>query len=94
MYLMASFYAVLLSHEMSLMGSGTYLSQFLRVFLPSLLLKPVLGGVAGCTSLLVMNRLNKTKFAIFISDVLLASKGSYYSELIYTQIYTLATAFS
>ena len=37
------------------------------------------------TSLLVMNRVNKTEFAIFISfDVILASKRSNLSELIKT----------
>ena len=41
-----------------------------------LIMKPVLGGVAG-VSLLVMNRLNTTEFAIFVfSDIVLASKGS------------------
>ena len=37
MSMMVSFYAVLFSHEMSSMRSGTKLSQFLRVFLPTLL---------------------------------------------------------
>ena len=36
MSLMASFCAVLFSHEMSWMRSGTYLSQFLRDFLLTL----------------------------------------------------------
>ena len=71
------------SHEMSWMRTGTKLSQFLRVFLPTHSLKLTLGRMAGVAHFISGHEQAQESQVCYFHffDVVFASKGLTYQNL-------------